>query len=522
VSIAAGLVNPDGHTDLAISCQVANLVLLLFGNGDGTFATPRYLGAADRPAHIVLTDVNGDDLTDVVLLRSMNFPAMPQLTLYIQKSNGVFDPDTVLTNLPYNARMVAVADADRNRTRDILISYDGNLRLFLNDGAGNLSPSTSYAWPSDPVRTVFADFHLDFQAMPVTAGGAVAGSMGLDPSSWPLPASMSLPALPRWSALARLNGDAHTDALFLTVDGRLLLLPGTGAGQFSSISESAFPGAGFALVFDSAGDGASDVWVTTSGLAQITPLENDGAGNLQAGTSVALPGLNVRAAISHLNLNQDNWEDGALLLKDTARIQFFTGSAQGAALGTAVPVGTSPDHMLCGDILGLGNTDCVVIDSNLEVFLLIGNGAGSGAVFSIGHLSASPTSITLADANDDGTPDLIVAHAATSTVSTFLFDVQPGPVVTLTPHETLPVPCTPEFLVAADLDGDALTDVLLMCDDGLTLRMLHPRADSLRLHPLMRTSVLPVESCLSGTISGGGDFLCWTNQPKAMTLIQRP
>ena len=522
VSIATGLINDDDLPDLAISCQVANLVLLLSGNGDGTFGAPRYLGAADRPAHIALADVNGDDRTDVVLLRSMTYPTMPQLTLYIQKTGNVFDPDTVLTNLPYNARMVSVADADRNRTLDVLVSFDQSLRLFLNNGTGALTPSTSYTWPSDPGRIAFSDFLRIFSAMPVTAGGSVGGSLGLDPASWPLPPSMNLPALPRWSGLARLNGDDFTDGLFLTTDGRLLLLPGTGAGQFSSISELAFPNAHSALVFDTAGDGANDVWVTTSGVAQITPLENDGSGGLVAGTPLALPGLTVRSAISHLDLDHDAWEDGALLFKDTAMLQFFTGSAQGPVLGAAIPVGTSPDHMLCGDILGLGNTDCVVIDSNQEVFMLIGNGSGSGAVFTIGHLSAAPTAIALADANDDGTPDLLVAHAATSTVSTFLFTVEPGPVVTLTAHETLPVPCTPEQLVSADLDGDALTDALLICDDGLTLRMLHARADSLLLHPLMRTSVNAVESCIAGRILGSGDFLCWTSQPKAMTLIQRP
>ncbi len=522
VSLATGLVNADSHPDLAISCQVANLVLLLYGNGDGTFATPHYLGAADRPTHIVLADVNGDSLTDVALLRAMNYPTQPQLTLYIQKAGDIFDPDIILTNLPYNARMLALADADRNRTRDVLIAFDGSLRLYLNDGTGALSPSTSFSWPADPGRITFGDFLLDGQSMPVAAGGVISGSLGLDPASWPLPPSMNLPALPRWSALAGLNGDVNNDGLFITTDGRLLILPGTGAGQFSSVAEVAFPNAHSALVFDSAGDHASDVWVTTSGQALITPLENDGTGQLSPGTAVALPGLNVRAAISHLDINHDAWEDGAILFKDTATIQFFTGSAQGAALGTAIPVGTSPDHMLCGDILGLGNTDCVVIDANLEVFMLIGNGSGSGAVFSIGFLSAAPTSIALADANDDGTPDLLVAHAATSTVSTYLFTVEPGPVVTLSAHETLPVPCTPAALVSADLDQDSLTDALLMCDDGLTLRMLYARADSLLLHPLMRTSVNRIQSCVSGTISGSGDFLCWTDQPKAMTLIQRP
>jgi len=230
----------------------------------------------------------------------------------------------------------------------------------------------------------------------------------------------------------------------------------------------------------------------------------------------------VRAAISHLNVNQDAWEDAALLLRDTATIQFLTGSAMGPALGAAIPVGGTPEHMVCGDILGLGNTDCVVVNSGLEVFMLIGNGAGSGVVVSIGQLAEAPSSMVLGDANDDGAPDLIVAHAGSSTVRSHRFQVEPGPVVTLVAHETITVPCVPRQLIPSDLDGDSLTDSLLLCNDGLTLRMIYARADRLVLHPLMRTALHAVERCVTGILSGGGDFLCWTSKPAATTLIRRP
>ncbi len=521
VSIAAGLIDADGHPDLAISCQSANLVLMLSGNGDGTFASPRYLGAADRPTHIALADMNADGRTDIVLLRAMNHPTMPQLTLYMQKAGGVFDPDTVVTGLPYNARMVAVSDADRNRTPDVLIAFDGSLRLLSNNGAGVLSPASIHPWPADPGRIAFGDFALDRQAMPITAGGSTTGSLGLDAAAWPLPASLDLPGQPVWGGLARLDGNTTQDALLLTTDG-LLVLPGTGAGAFSGVNATTLPGVTAALFFDADGGGASDVWVAVQGAAQLVPLENDGAGGLTAVAPVALPGQQVRAAISHLDVNQDGFEDAALLLRDAATIQFVTGSALGPALGAAIPVGTAPEHMVCGDILGLGNTDCVVVDASLEVFMLIGNGAGAGIVVSIGHLPEAPASLVLADANDDGIPDLIVAHAGSSTVRSHLFQVEPGPVVTLTSHETVAVPCVPRQLTPVDLDGDNLTDTLLLCNDGLTLRMLHARADHLALHPLLRTTLQAVERCVSGDLAGGGDLLCWTTKPAVTTLLRRP
>ncbi len=521
VSIATGFINADDHPDLAISCQMANLVLILYSNGDGTFGTPRYLGASDKPAHIVLSDMNADGRTDVVLLRSMNYPAMPQLTVYLQKPDGAFDPLESITNLPYNARMVAVADANRNQTRDVLVSFDSSLRLFLNNGEGVLTSSTTWTWPSNPGRACFSDPRRDLQALPVTVGGIPRGGLGLDAASWPFPARLNLPAPVNFAITARFTGNASTDAIIST-GNELLVLAGTGTGQFSSVTQIPFSGANRLLVFDSVDPNAADVWVTTSGQSRITPMENDGSGNFVAQSPVNMPGTQPVAAISGLNMNNDAFPDAAILYKDTAQIQFFLGTENGAVTGDAVSVGTSPDHMLCGNIMGTGTTDCVVVDSSREVFLLVGNGAGSGVVYSIGHLAAAPASLILADANDDGTLDLIVATAATSSISAYHFVINPGPSVTLTPGQTVAVGCTPRSLISGDLDGDGLVDSLLLCNDGLTLRWLYAYGDGLLLHPLVRSPLHTAVSCTRAHLVSGSDFLCWTSHPSVFTLLNRP
>ncbi len=521
VSIAAGLLDDDASSDIVVACQSANVVAIWYGNGDGTFTSPAYLGASDKPSHVVLADMNRDSRRDIVLLRAMNYPVMPQLSLYLQTANRTFTTAGALSNLTYNVRMSAVGDADRNRTRDVLVSFDNAIRLYRNDGAGNLSFASSTSWPSDPGRIVHADFRGDLQAMPVLAGGTPGGAVGLDFAALPLPTSFSLPALPLWVDLARINGDASADGVFLTTDGRLLVLAGTGTGAFSSVAEQAVPDAAAALFFESSHPGAADVWVLREGDASALPLLNDGTGTLAAASAQPVAGSVVRAAISHLDLNQDGYEDAAVLFRDTARIQLFRGSAVGAVPGVSLPVGTAPEFMRCGDILGMGGTQCVVVDASGAAFLFIGDMQGSGSVVAIGSLSGLPADIALADADDDGHLDLLAAFAPTSTLAVYRFTVLPGPLVSLSAGEALSLPCTPRQLVPADMDGNGLRETLLLCEDGLSLRMLAPRASALELHPLIRTAVETLGRCAAGTLAAPGEFLCWSARPAAVALLQR-
>ena len=523
ISIATGKLDEDESADIVIACQSANVVSILYGNGNGTFSTPAYLGASDKPTHIVLADMNHDNQDDIVVLRSMIYPTMPQLSLYLQTANRTFTMAGLVTNLPYNARMGAVADADRNRTKDVLVAFDNALWRYINDSNGNLTFSLSYSWPSNPERIAYADFRGDMEAIPIIAGGTVGGAVGLDFASWPLPSSFLLPAIPLWVDLAKINGDTHADGVFITTDGRLLVLSGTGTGTFLNLIEQAIPAnSEAALFFENSHPGAADIWLIQNATGEMLPLLNDGTGNFTLGTAQPVAGAVVRSAISHLDFNRDAYEDAAVLFKDTARIQLFRGAATGAVPGISLPVGTSPEFMRCGNILGMGNTECVVVDASGAVYLFISDMAGSGTVISIGSLPELPTDIALADADNDHQLDLLAAFAASSTVSVHRFTIMPGPTVTLTAGETLALPvCTPRQLIPSDMDHNGLFDTLVLCDDSLTLRMLTPQDSNVVLHPTMRTALDSLERCVSGTLLSGGEFLCWSDRPAAITLLQR-
>jgi sugar lactone lactonase YvrE len=66
-SIAVGDINGDGKADIAVEDQHTSSVTILLGNGDGTFGTSPAVAVSEQPAMIALADINGDGNSDLLV-----------------------------------------------------------------------------------------------------------------------------------------------------------------------------------------------------------------------------------------------------------------------------------------------------------------------------------------------------------------------------------------------------------------------------------------------------------------------
>ncbi len=127
---AVGDVNGDGKLDIGLPADYGNRIVVLFGNGDGTFQAPVNFDAPGALANLVFADFNGDGRLDFAASGYDNTP-QTGLSVFYQQADGFFVQGPVLSN---SAPYLAVADLNGDSSPDLIVtSQIGGVTVFLSD-----------------------------------------------------------------------------------------------------------------------------------------------------------------------------------------------------------------------------------------------------------------------------------------------------------------------------------------------------------------------------------------------------
>lgn len=146
--------------------------------------------------------------------------------------------------------------------------------------------------------------------------------------------------------------------------------------------------------------------------------------------------------------------------------------------GTEVYVGVEPSSVAVADLNGDGMPDIVTanMDGNITVVLnttLAGNTNLSFAAPQDFTAGDSPVAVVAADLNGDGLPDLIVANNGDSTVTVLINTTTPGSsTVTFAAPQQFATGSGPYALAVADINGDGLPDVIVANENDNTVSIL--------------------------------------------------
>jgi len=511
-------VDGDGKPDLVVGFNSAgvttgNNILLLTGNGDGTFGNPKVVSSALEPTSVMLTDLNGDGKADLIF-SDLDTNDLPAVSIALGAGDGSFGTPATYALAGRNENPVfslAVGDVDGDGIPDIISS---NGSILFGDGKGSFPRRADYSLTARD-GVVPADIDGDGRTDIITG---VTGNplifIGTDDSgSGTNPHAVTMSLLPNrgdglfWAAplsavperqidigivgivAADFNGDGISDLAVTDTDGKLTVLQGSDSGVFSRTGQqyqlTGYPQA--MATWDFNGDGKPDLAI--AGWLPLSPtLRNlveifvgNGKGALEEIPPITLPWGLVVADLATGDFNNDGKQDIAVLVStkygggSSDEVLVYLGNGTGSFESfPSYPVGVGASAITTGDFNGDGQLDLAIASSGTSglsdgsVTLLLGKGDGTFSVATPISLSvatdfspytAGPLNIAAADLNGDGKLDLVVTLSTNAEYSAdlaVLLGRGDGTFVA-------PVfyPATSDGVAITDLNGDGIADLVI-------------------------------------------------------------
>ncbi|MFB7719551.1 FG-GAP repeat domain-containing protein [Nocardia sp. NPDC056100] len=275
-AIAHGDFDGDGRVDLVVTDECGFGIQMLRGNGDGTFAAPRYIPTGVAPDAVTAVDLDGDGHLDLIVSNAIG----EMVILYGDGLGGFADQRRYFAQgLAPGA--IRAGDFDHDGHLDFAVAATPST-VFLADGArGFIGHTVAAGLASVGLETadLDGDGNLDLivaSGVPVVLNALYGdGHGGFGRNQTLLGPDLVQEAI----RSADVNNDGHPDVVGVTSLGGLNVWLNDGHGTLLASRYSyASPGtAGLALA-DLYGTGNLDMITADSVTAHITLWRGDGHG----------------------------------------------------------------------------------------------------------------------------------------------------------------------------------------------------------------------------------------------------
>ncbi|GJM21976.1 MAG: hypothetical protein DHS20C15_18910 [Planctomycetota bacterium] len=510
-SIALGDHDQDGHVDLLCANRTADDVSLLRGNGSGDFTrTPHFPSAplvplpglvGLSPKALALGDVDGDGLNDLAAVNSINAQAL----VFRGLGGGEFAEPTSLTAAGFT-NTVLITELHGDNLTDLVVGCSSStegLTLLPGSGAGHFGAQI-YQVGAPPEDLAVADFNLDGRpdtATPARFSSNVSVLLGQLDGSLGAHQAFPVGGNPIAIAAGDINADGAPD--FTTVNlvsNSVSVRLGLGNGSFAAPTTTPLGVAPTEMTLGDADlDGFLDLAVSTHD--GVTVLLSDDSGDFDSVSAYPAGSNPISVAMQDFDL------DGLPDLAVGGSIGFFPATGimsvlNGTGLGVfgapqAYTVFGTPRSVEVGDLDLDGFPDLVSASNN---GVLVQRGRGSNGFLPVQTFGAgiAPERVAIGDLDLDGLPDVAVANLLQLSVLRGNGDSSLGP-----PTNYLG-DFRPEGMAIVDLNQDGLPDILATKESQDELAVLRGAGDGAFLARSDIATHGPVRALASGDMNADG------------------
>jgi len=435
-SVALDDLNHDGHVDIVTANAASNSVLL--GNGDGTFAAQTTYRVGYDANSVALDDLNHDGHVDIVTGRTSR--GSFQVLVLLGNGDGTFAAQATYS-IDVDPTRAALDDLNHDGHVDI-VAVDHNAAAFtvlLGNGDGTFAAQATYGVGGGrPFSLALDDLNHDGHVDVVTANwdnSNVSVLLGYGDGTFAAPMTYSVGGSPRSVALDDVNHDRHVDIVTANQFGNnVSVLLGNGDGTFAAQATYSVGSYPHSVALDDLNhDGHVDIVTADVESNEVSVLLGNGNGTFAARVTYSVGYYPHSVALD--DLNHDGHVDIVAANQYTDNVSLLLGNGDGTfAAQTTYDVGRWPYSVALDDLNYDGNVDIVTANSLDEnVSVLLGNGDGTFVAQATYVTAYEPYSVALGDLNSDDRVDIVIGSGV---VSVLLF----RPRISHTPNRPVAAP----------------------------------------------------------------------------------